>query len=205
MQATRQRILELLRDARILTVEDLAEKLELTPVTVRHHLDILKDDGLVEIPQVRRRQAPGRPQFTFQLTPAAQAYFPRNYQVFSNLMLSEVRDSMPQDQLDRMLGNVAVRMAAEAVIPGPQARPEERLQAAVQFLNERGYEAEWLREPDGVYILRTHNCPYHEVSSTHSELCSMDVQLVTRLLGAGAARREQLNKGDNCCSYVVMG
>src|SRR5450759_5148536 len=93
MQATRQRILELLRDARILTVEELAAKLELTPVTVRHHLDILKSDGLVEVPEVRRRDAPGRPQYTFQLTPAALAFFPKNYQSFTNLMLTEINTS----------------------------------------------------------------------------------------------------------------
>ena len=93
MQATRQRILELLRDARILTVEELAESLDLTPVTVRHHLDILKGEGLVEVPEVRRREAPGRPQYTFQLTPAALAFFPKNYQSFTEIMLTEISES----------------------------------------------------------------------------------------------------------------
>src|SRR5205085_4570595 len=129
--------------AHILTVEELAQKLELTPVTVRHHLDILKTDGLIEVPEVRRRDAPGRPQYTFQLTPAALAFFPKNYQLFTNLMLSEIRDSMPQEQMERILSGVATRMAAEANIPGPEAPAEERLQAAVDFLNSRGYVAEW--------------------------------------------------------------
>ena len=203
MQATRQRILELLRDAHVLTVEELAEKLELTPVTVRHHLDILKTEGLVEVPEVRRRDAPGRPQYTFQLTPAALAFFPKNYQLFTNLMLSEIRDSMPQEQMERILSGVAVRMAAEANIPGPEAPAEERLQAAVDFLNSRGYVAEWERELDGTYVLRTHNCPYHEVSQQNTELCSMDLKLVTQLLGAETTRRERISTGGSCCSFVL--
>jgi predicted ArsR family transcriptional regulator len=203
MQATRQRILELLRDARILTVEELAEKLELTPVTVRHHLDILKTEGLVEVPQVRRRDAPGRPQYTFQLTPAALAFFPKNYQSFTNLMLNEIRDSVEPEQMERILGGVAERMAAEASIPGPEASVEDRLQAAVDYLNSRGYVAEWEHEHDGSYVLRTHNCPYHEVSRDHTELCSMDLRLVTELLGARAARRDRLSAGGPCCSYVI--
>jgi predicted ArsR family transcriptional regulator len=203
MQATRQRILELLRDARILTVEELAAKLELTPVTVRHHLDILKSDGLVEVPEVRRRDAPGRPQYTFQLTPAALAFFPKNYQSFTNLMLTEINTSMPAEQMEQILGNVAARMAAEAAIPGPDAPREQRLQAAVDYLNSRGYVAEWLQEPDGAYVLRTHNCPYHEVSHEHGELCSMDLRLVTQLLGAEPARRERLSAGGTCCCYVI--
>lgn len=203
MQATRQRILELLRDARILTVEELAAKLELTPVTVRHHLDILKSEGLVEVPEVRRRDAPGRPQYTFQLTPAALAFFPKNYQSFTNLMLTEISTSMPAEQMEQILGNVAARMAVEAAIPGPDASREQRLQAAVDYLNSRGYVAEWLQEPDGAYVLRTHNCPYHEVSHEHSELCSMDLRLVTQLLGAEPSRRERLSAGGTCCCYVM--
>lgn len=205
MQATRQRILELLRDAQIMTVEDLADKLELTPVTVRHHLDILKDEGLVEVPNVRRRDAPGRPQYTYQLTQSALAHFPRNYQALSNLMLAEIRESMPPEQLDRMLGNVAARMAAEAAIPGPHAPPEQRMQSAVDYLNTRGYVAEWSREPNGAYILRTHNCPYHEVSHANSDLCSLDLHLVSQLLGGSAVRRDQLSDGGHCCSYIFSG
>ncbi len=203
MQATRQRILELLRDARILTVEELAEKLDLTPVTVRHHLDILKSEGLVEVPEVRRRDAPGRPQYTFQLTPAALAFFPKNYQSFTHLMLTEISENMPPEVMDHILDSVAARMAAEAAIPGPDAPREERLQAAVDYLNSRGYVAEWTHEPDGAYVLRTHNCPYHEVSHEHTELCAMDIKLVTQLLGAEPQRRERLSNGGACCCYVV--
>jgi DeoR family suf operon transcriptional repressor len=203
MQATRQHILELLRDARLMTVEELAEKLTLTPVTVRHHLDILKSEGLVEVPEVRRRDTPGRPQYTFQLTPASLSFFPKNYQSFANLMLNEIHDTVPQEQMDRILDGVASRMAAEAAIPGPQASPEERITAAVTYLNSHGYVAEWCHESDGMYTLRTHNCPYHEVSHQHAELCSMDLKLVTQLLGAEPARGERLSAGGSCCAYVV--
>jgi predicted ArsR family transcriptional regulator len=203
MQVTRQRILELLREHRVLTVEELAEQLGLTPVTVRHHLDILKSEGLIEVPQVRRRDAPGRPQYTFQLTPAALAYFPKNYQSMTRLMLEEIRENVPPEQMERILGGVALRMAAEASLPGPEASVEERLQAAVRYLNSRGYVAEWQHEQDDTYVLRTHNCPYHEVSHQHSELCSIDLRLVSELLGAQPDRRERLSAGGACCAYVI--
>ena len=203
MQATRQHILELLRDARVMTVDEMAVKLALTPVTVRHHLDILKSEGLVEVPEVRRRDAPGRPQYTFQLTDAALSFFPKNYQSFTNLMLNEIHDIMPKEQMDYILEGVASRMAAEAAIPGTQASSEERITAAVEYLNSRGYVADWRQEGENVFTLRTHNCPYHEVSRQHSELCSMDIKLVTHLLGAEPARGERLSTGGSCCTYVV--
>ena len=186
-----------------MTVEDLAEKLALTPVTVRHHLDILKSEGLVEVPEVRRRDAPGRPQYTFHLTAAALSFFPKNYESFANLMLNEIQDSMPHDQMERILDGVATRMAAEAVIPGPQAAPAERVAAAVTYLNSRGYVAEWRQEGEGKFVLRTHNCPYHEVSHQHSEMCSMDLKLISHLLGAESARGDRLSNGESCCAFIV--
>ncbi|HEY3290904.1 MAG TPA: hypothetical protein VGK87_12305, partial [Anaerolineae bacterium] len=161
-------------------------------------------DGLIEVPEVRRRDAPGRPQYTFQLTPEALSFFPRNYQSFANLMLSEIHDNVPAEQMDRILDGVAARMAAEAVIPGPQASPEERICAAVTYLNSRGYVADWCRNSDGALVLRTHNCPYHEVSHQHGEMCSMDLKLVTHLLGAQPERGERLSTGGASCSYVML-
>ncbi|NTU63973.1 MAG: ArsR family transcriptional regulator, partial [Chloroflexi bacterium] len=62
MQATRQRILEILKERGAATVEELGSDLDLTPVTIRHHLDILRNEGLIQAPKVKRRDAPGRPQ-----------------------------------------------------------------------------------------------------------------------------------------------
>ena len=87
MQSTRQRILKILKEERQATVEQLSDALELTPVTIRHHLEVLKGEGLVEAPQVLRRPGPGRPQYTYGLTEAAVDYFPKNYHGLADLML----------------------------------------------------------------------------------------------------------------------
>ena len=56
MQSTRQEILEILKEDREATVEDLASRLELTPMTIRHHLNVLQAQNLVVAPTVRRSQ-----------------------------------------------------------------------------------------------------------------------------------------------------
>ncbi len=203
MQATRQHILELLRDRGPSTVDDLAAVLGLTPVTVRHHMDVLKAESLIEQPQARHRDTPGRPQFTYQLTPAALAHFPKNYQALSHLMLSEIRDQLTDDQMQRIVGGIARRMAAEADMPGPDAPVEARMAAAARYLTSRGYEASWERREDGACILRTRNCPYHELNHAHGEFCSLDLALVTRLLGMTASAQERISAGGRSCAYLV--
>lgn len=203
MQATRQRILELLRDRHVLTVDELAGELSLTPVTVRHHLDVLKTEGLVEAPEVRHRDTPGRPQYTFRLTSAALSHFPKNYQGFAHLMVNEIREHVSEAEMERILAGVASRMATEAALPAADAPIERRLDAAVRYLNARGYEASWERLPAGRIVLRTRNCPYHELSRSDPEFCRLDLSLVSQLLGLKPVVEERISDGGPTCSYVM--
>jgi len=76
MQQTRRHILEILKERKEATIDEIVEALsnrigKITAVTVRHHLEILRGDGLVAAPTVRRRSAPGRPQYVYALTERA--------------------------------------------------------------------------------------------------------------------------------------
>src|SRR5512136_1746187 len=177
MQATRQRILEILKEHHKATVEELADELELTPVTIRHHLDILRSEGLVQAPQVKRRDTPGRPQHVYALTEAADAYFPKNYAGFTDMMLHEIRERVPPEEMTSILSGVATRMAVKAPLPQPNETLPQRMERMVKFLNSQGYESEW-EMTDGGYLLRTHNCPYHDVARENVEPCVMDAALI---------------------------
>ncbi|MFZ4661483.1 MAG: helix-turn-helix domain-containing protein, partial [Caldilineaceae bacterium] len=63
MHAVRKSILEILKEQRSgATVAELAERLEMAPVSVRHHLDILQGDNLICIERLERKGSVGRPQ-----------------------------------------------------------------------------------------------------------------------------------------------
>jgi predicted ArsR family transcriptional regulator len=208
MQPTRRRILELLREGRACTADDMAAALRITSVTVRHHLEVLKADDLVEMVEVRHRETPGRPQHTYRLTAGAFDQFPKNYQALSMLMLDEIKDALPAEDMERLTRGMATRMAAQAHMPPPEAPADERMNAAVRYLNQCGYSAEWEREPgpdagDRTFVLRTRNCPYHGASHRHQDLCDMDRNLVADLLGVMPAVRDRITLGTTACSYVI--
>ncbi len=113
MQVTRQRILEILKERGQATIDELGDALDLTPVTIRHHLDILRGEGLVEVPEVRRRTTPGRPQYVYILTETASDFFPKNYSNFANLMIEEIRERYEPAELDHILRGMAKRMTSD--------------------------------------------------------------------------------------------
>lgn len=202
MQQTRQLILNYLKEHGPSTVDELAEMLELTTVTVRHHLDILRGEELVSAPEVKRRSSPGRPQYTFTLTAKASAHFPKQYEALVANVLAELKASAPRT-VNVIFEGVANRLAAEATPPLPNESIPKRLNRAIAFLNERGYVAHWEKAHPG-YILHTNNCPYAGLPDKHPELCGMDSALISRLVGLPVECAGRLAEGAGSCAYVIQ-
>jgi predicted ArsR family transcriptional regulator len=201
MQPIRQRILEILKERGVATVAELGHELEMAPVSVRHHLDILLADGLIHSPGVQRRGRVGRPQQVYALTPAANRYFPNNFQGLSGNLLDELKILLQPAQVVSLLQNIATREAADFSEAAAEMPFEERLSTAIAFLSQRGYLARWEKK-DGHYLLHTFNCPYAGVADGHRELCEMDMALINRLLGVKARRVSRIAEGNGRCSYV---
>ena len=204
MQETRQSILNILKERGQSTVDQLSGELKLTPVTIRHHLDILRSEGLVDIPQVKRKQTPGRPQHIYVLTERASEYFPKNYADFAHLTLLEVRDRVGQSEMESIAQGIAKRMAVDAPQPLPGEAMSQRLDRIVSFLNERGYVSRWEKD-DGSYLLHTSNCPYRGLVHSHSEPCIMDVTLISDLIGTHPQRLSWMAAGSEACTYLIPG
>ncbi len=206
MQQTRQYILETLRERGDATVDEIVQALRerinhnITAVTVRHHLDILRSEDLVTAPSVRRRRTPGRPQYVFGLTEKAQDCFPNNYQHLSAALLNQIKATLPPAQVNVILESVAQEMAANASILDVPL--EARLDQVVAYLSGQGYEAHWETCQDG-YLLHTRNFPYRQVAGEHQELCNMDFHLISALTGIVPRRVGRLADHDESCAYLI--
>jgi DeoR family suf operon transcriptional repressor len=202
MQNTRQGILEILKEQGQATVDDLAQRLELTSMTIRHHLNVLQADGLVTADKVRRVKKAGRPRLVYTLTEKAHGLFPQNYDELARQLLTEMKSMMSDDELEAMFRRIVDRLAAGAPLSRPGQSFEERLAEVAEFLEEHGFITR-LEEVDEGYILRTINCPYREVMGEHGEVCDMDRELLTRLLDTSPLRLSSVRDDDTSCAYLV--
>ncbi len=200
MQATRQHILNYLKEHGQATVDELTAVLGLTSVTVRHHLDILRSEGLVSAPVAQHRTTRGRPHHVFALTPQAASHFPKNYAELTRTLIDEIK---AQATINVVFEGVARRMTADLPTPNPAEPLETRLDRAVVFLNARGYGAHWEHTPEG-YLLHTHNCPYATVVTHHPELCGLDTALMHNLLGVPLRPVQHIVAGAHRCSYLIV-
>ncbi|MFQ5625397.1 MAG: helix-turn-helix transcriptional regulator, partial [Methyloligellaceae bacterium] len=195
MHGKRQQILEILKGRSSATVEELRQELGITSVTVRHHLDVLRAEGLVGEPAIRRRSTPGRPQYDYSLTPKAEDQFPRSYARLAHILMDEIKSRYDASELHTIFERMSDRLVNDIPLPDAGVPLVKRLAYVVESLNDKGYLARWEQCDEGL-MLYTCNCPYESLAGNHPELCHMDMELISRLVGVETERVCHLAAGD---------
>ncbi len=206
VHAVRQHILEILKERTGATVAELADSLQMAPVSVRHHLDILQGDNLICVERLERSGSVGRPQQVYALTPEANEHFPDNFAALAAGLLRQIKQFLPPEQVECAFKAMAHEFCGAYVASElAELSTEERLERVTAFLNERGYLARWEEDdgPDDGYLLHKCNCPYADVSSEHHELCLMDQALINELVGQPAKRIVSMADKGVCCTYRI--
>lgn len=202
VQPVRRRITELLKEHGTATVAELARQLDMAQVSVRHHLDILVGEDLVELSGVRRQNSAGRPSLVYSLTPNALKLFPQHHDALASAILIELKSTLPGSEVQRFMQSIGEKTARQAPAASPDQTLEERLDEVTDFLCRKGYGARW-EERNGYYEIHTNNCPYSGVSDEHSEVCSMDQAMMNQLLPKAIRVQSRALDGALHCIYVV--
>ncbi len=202
MQTTRRQIINLLNERGKATVDELAEMIGLTPMAVRHHLNVLQADNLVSVTKARRQGGPGRPAQLYGLTETADRLFPTDYCGLTDYVLTELGTQLGREEVSRIFQGIAQRFAAEAPPWQANQTVEERLDELVAFLGQKGFAVSWQAEDDA-YVIHAYSCPYRRIAKQHQEVCMLDQQVINSMLNSNATRTACLNAADGHCTYKV--
>jgi predicted ArsR family transcriptional regulator len=200
MLKTREVILRAIRVQGTCTVKDLAEAAEISTVSVRHHLSNLLAEGLIQSKQVR--QGVGRPKHQFSLTEEAIELFPTRYLRLTDRLLVELKENMPDAQVESLLSNVAGSMAEDYAAQLQGLTLEEKLPKLIEMLREEGFEAEIEYQGDHI-LIKELSCPYYRVGQNHPEVCSIDQTFIAHALSLPVERITCLLEGDSHCAFSV--
>ena len=202
MQETRQRITKFLREKGQATVDELAGEVDLTPMAVRHHLNVLQAEKQVEVTSKRHANRPGRPVQIYGLTDEARRQYPQEYYQLTEFLLKEIADSVGPNNVAQMFGRIADKIVSLSPQPKPGQTIENRLEQVVSFLKERGFVVEW-ECVDGKYFIRHKACPYRQLAKSHQEVCLLDEQIIGKMLKLRPIRVSCIANDDSECTYCL--
>ena len=177
---SRVRILELVQQAEApLDARELATRVGLHVNTVRSHLRVLTEAGLVSARREERTR-PGRPRVLYEATaealdaPALASYRLLAQILASSLAGSEHDPSARAEEAGRAWGAHLV----DRPPPFTSISKEKTIDQVVRLHEEHGFSPELRRAPSGQEIVLKH-CPFHEAATTYpTVICSLHLGLV---------------------------
>ena len=169
-------------------------------MTVRHHLGLLRDQGLVT--SDTERHGRGRPRNIYRLSPAGlTALRQGGCEQLAGKLLDWVLA-----QEDRSAERFFAAAAREAIAAHHDAEPADdlprRLDRTVSLLAQEGFDAEWGCDAQG-FIIRHRGCPYASLGQTHPAICCLDLTLVEALHPGAVSRESWRPAGDSSCTYRI--
>lgn len=201
-QSTRDVILHALKNSSQLKVEDLAEVADVSPVTVRHHLNALQADGLIEVESVRRKV--GRPYYVYSLSEEGHELFPQKYVHLTNILLDEMKTRLPQQTVDDIFGSAVERIVSRHRHKFESLDVEGRLNYLMNILDDEGFLARW-EKVDNHYRIIEYSCPYLSVGANHAEVCTLDKELIISVMQTPITQHSCMLNGDDCCQFSLVG
>ena len=198
--STRDTILHTIKTSQQANVESLAEVAKVSPVTVRHHLNSLQAKGLIESASIRRKV--GRPYYVYSLSEKGHELFPKRYVRLASRLLDEMKARLPEEVVNEVFENVVLGVVDEHRGEYEHLAFEEKLDYLVDLLADEGFLASWENSDDG-YTVTEYSCPYISVGRSHSEICTIDKDLIVNVLQTPVEQISCMLQGDECCQFSV--
>lgn len=197
---TREKVLRTLLSRQRCTINELAEAVDINPISVRHHITRLEAEGFVASEE--ERHGVGRPRRLYFLTESGMERFPSRYLKLTLRLLEQLKGSMPEPLVSQLFSQMAKEVAAEYEMKVRGLAIEDRLNLVKDLLNSEGFTVEWESKGDE-YHIREISCPYYHIGQSHPEVCSVDQTLISTVLSIPAAKVKCVLDGDSFCTYVV--
>lgn len=147
-----------------LDVRQLAQRLGVHQNTVRWHLGILADAGVVAS-RTAERSAPGRPRILYTLRPEAAVGARDEYRLLATILTGTVSSLDDGSARAEEAGRAWGRYLVTSPPPGTKAGDEQATREVVGLLEQQGFAP---RVENGeIHMCR---CPFAELATSHPEI-----------------------------------
>ena len=208
---TKAKILDLLLGG-AKSAGSIAETLHIQKSAARVHLESLKSSGAVK--SKFQMEKMGRPKKVYELTEKGREFFPRQYDLFLNLMLDKIAVKKGEAEARKLVESIAEDIASgirSKIDAGNADSLEKKLQIINDASNEIGFASSISKDSadKSAYCIESRNCVLHKVAS-HSQdtIChGLHDKIIAKSLDGHPGARVELKKcmalGYEYCTHVI--
>lgn len=200
-RSTRDTILHLLKTNDELSAKQLTDRLNITTMAVRRHIDALERDGFIASRTIR--QPMGRPTAAYYLTEKAAVLFPNKYHAVALDLLEELVQESGENMVDKLFERRKESLYKKYAAKMGDKTFQDKVAALAHIQNDNGYMVELTQTSDDEYEFVEHNCPIAQIANQYTHACQCELRLFESLLDADISRPECLAKGGKKCVYKI--
>lgn len=186
------------------TVADLSSSLRMTGEAVRQHLLQLIQDRYVQR-HAERTQASGagRPSLYYSLTSEGEHLFPKSYDGLTVELIDTIMSQLGEESLKQVLSTMTDNRVQQWELRLRGLSLNERVEALKDIYTENDSFVEVEQDGEEILLIER-NCPFANVAMKRPALCSVTVNVLTRLLGLRVVRKETFQNGDGRCVFSIQ-
>jgi len=199
-----------------MSVEEIAEKLSLQPITIRHHLQSLEEAGFIEAFEERAGSV-GRPKIFYKIVkePPLVSFPKRRYMTLTSFMINTLHSVLGTERAKKVLHKVGFDMGENTVkrLESENAIKDWSLKTFEQlfikdYLEDAGTEPEIVEATDKKIVYRLYNCLFFELAMKMPEvMCDVLHESFHQGVTSAMGKRAKINrltcmaKGDLYCEH----
>jgi DeoR family transcriptional regulator, suf operon transcriptional repressor len=202
---SRQRqLLELLLEHKKgLCIDELAKALHISRNAVQQHISVLELEGYLQAGM--QHKTGGRPVRRYVLTEAGINSFPKQYAWFSKLMLSDLKTEIGAEAFQRYMHKLGANLSQSYLYRFAGKQASERREELLKIMDDLGFKTH--KEAFSANVqqdsITAHNCIFHDLAQTHSEICQFDIALMSTLLEQDVELTECMARGGGLCCFRI--
>lgn len=200
----REQILFIIKKNGPQTAKSIAQKLDLTSMGARLHLQKLEEQGLLST--YIKKVKVGRPNRYWKLNNAAENHFTDNHHLLSLQLIESIDEVYGCSGIDKL-----IKVREDKIIKKYEkalskcTNLEDKIIKLCQIREQEGYIAS-IEKIDKDFILTENHCPICHAAQACPKLCESEQRVFAYLLKdiAILERTEHIIAGQRRCSYKII-
>jgi predicted ArsR family transcriptional regulator len=207
---TKEKILGMLLDGPK-SAGEVAEKLGIQKSAARVHLESLQSSQAVR--SKFKIEKMGRPKKVYELTEKGRELFPRQYDLFLNLVLDKIAGKKGEAEAREIVESVADDIASDIRSKIDKSSHPGDLEQSLKILNdasnEMGFASSLSREGSNSFCIQSKNCILHKVASNNQDMIchGLHDKIISKSLAGKSSVKVELKEcmalGNEYCRHVI--
>lgn len=181
------------------SVLELCEEFGVTPTAIRQRLSRILELGLASR-EALRLEGRGRPRHIYHVTQRGLKELGNNYGDLARILWDQVKQINDAGTRQSVMDGVRTALVQHYSSQVGDGSTAERFRRLAEVMTESGFDVE-LDERNGLPLLREKNCPYPELASCDSEICDLEQDVFSEVLGTPIELTSCWRDGESCCEF----